>query len=196
MSVRSWPMALQREATEKNPTRSEPEQRCIEAAGKNVQLGKEEMEEKINALFKTCIHLMNTLTEMQEWIQEAIYSSETLDNIKTNKLHYDECWREFVNMHERYIQLLVCKEEKDIACRSYEEQMTKKINLDEMMVSLQRKLKLDSRQRDDVRSFSGKSKRSSASKLSHSSRFSTVSKKKEQLALAQLKRSQARNGTN
>ena len=146
---------------------------------------------KINALFKTRIHLMNTLTETQGWIHEAIYAGETVDNIKTKKLHYDECWREFVNTHEQYIELLVSEEEKDIACRSYKEQMTRKMHLDEMMVSLRRSLKLASRQRgDDASSFSGKSKRSSASKSSHSSKFSTVSKKEEQLALAQLKRSQ------
>ena len=133
---------------------------------------------KINALFKTRIHLMNTLTETQGWIHEAIYAGETVDNIKTKKLHYDECWREFVNTHEQYIELLVSEEEKDIACRSYKEQMTRKMHLDEMMVSLRRSLKLASRQRgDDASSFSGKSKRSSASKSSHSSKFSTVSKK-------------------
>jgi hypothetical protein len=119
MSVRSWPTALDKEPTEDNPARSEPGQRCIE--------DKEEMEkEKINALFKTRIHLMNTLTETKGWIQEAIYAGEPVDNIKAKKEHYDECWREFVSKHEQYMELLVSEEEKDIASRSYKELMKKK----------------------------------------------------------------------
>ena len=42
--------------------------------------------EKINALFKTRIHLINTLTDTKGWIQEAIYAGE-VDNINTKKEH-------------------------------------------------------------------------------------------------------------
>jgi hypothetical protein len=98
MSVRSWPTALDREPTEDNPARSEPGQGCLEGTWRDVRLDREEMEkDKINALFKTGIHLMNTLTETKGWIQEAIYAGETVDNIKSKKEHYDECWREFVS---------------------------------------------------------------------------------------------------
>jgi hypothetical protein len=98
--------------------------------------------EKINALFKTRIHLMNTLTETRGWIQEAIYAGESVDNIEARKEHYDERWREFVSKHEQYMELLVSKEEKDVASRSYKELMTKKMRLDEMVMSLQRRLTL------------------------------------------------------
>ncbi|CAB4041503.1 Hypothetical predicted protein, partial [Paramuricea clavata] len=164
MSVRSWPTALDREPTEDNPARSEPGQRCIEGTWRDVRLEKEEMEkEKINALFKTRIHLMNTLTKTKGWIQEAIYAGEPVDNIKTKKEHYDECWREFVRKHEQYMELLVSEEEKDIASRSYKELMTKKMHLDEMVMSLRRRVMLASRQKgEDASSFSGKSRRTLA----------------------------------
>ena len=85
------------------------------------------------------------------------------------------------------MELLLSEEEKDIASRSYEELMTKKMYLEEMVMSLRRRLLLASRQNGgDASSFSGKSRRTLASKSRHSSKFSTVSKKKEQLALAQL----------
>ncbi|CAB4028223.1 Hypothetical predicted protein, partial [Paramuricea clavata] len=129
--------------------------------------------------------------ETKGWIQKAIYAGEPVANIKTKKEHYDECWREFVSKHEQYMELLVSEEEKDIASRSYKELMTKKMHLDEIVMSLRRRLELESRQKEeDASSFSGKSRRTLASKSSHSSKFSTVSKRKEQLALAQLKRSQ------
>ena len=150
------------------------------------------MNEKINSLFKTRIELMNTLTTTQEWIQENIYAGTTLEEIMTRKIKgYDECWREFVNVHEQYIELLVHEKEKENACRSYKEQMTRKMHLDEMIASLWRRLKLEARERGEVSSSSGKTSRSSASKsMSRSSKLSTVSRKKEKLALAQLKRSQ------
>ena len=143
MSVRSCPTSRLKEPTEVNPARSEPGQGCLEGTWRSVRLEKERMErEKINALFKTRIHLMNTLTETRGWIQEAIYAGESVDNIEARKEHYDERWREFVSKHEQYMELLVSKEEKDVASRSYKELMTKKMRLDEMVMSLQRRLTL------------------------------------------------------
>ncbi len=43
------------------------------------------------------------------WIQENIYAGTTLEKI-TRKKGYDECWREFVNVHKQYIELLVHEE--------------------------------------------------------------------------------------
>ena len=77
------------------------------------QHGEETVNERINNLFKTRIGLMNTLTATQGWIQERIYVGTTLDEIKTKKRDYDECWKEFVNVHEQFIQLLVHEEEME-----------------------------------------------------------------------------------
>ena len=74
---------------------------------------------------------------------------------------------------------------------SYKEQMTRKMHLDELTASWQRTLELEARERGEVSSSSGKTSRSSVSKsMSRSSKLSTVSRKREKLALAQLKRTQ------
>ena len=93
-------------------------------------------------------------------------------------------------MHEQYIQLLVHEEEMESACCSYKEQMTRKMHLDELMASWQRRLKLEAREQGEVSSSSGKTSRSSVSKSMSSSKLSTVSRKRERLALAQIKRTQ------
>ncbi len=200
MSVRSWPRVHPSESVVHQTTRSEAGQGYVESTREDVNPvvpelrihGEGTVNEKINSLFKTRIELMNTLTTTQEWIQENIYAGTTLEEIMTRKIKgYDECWREFVNVHEQYIELLVHEKEKENACRSYKEQMTRKMHLDEMIASFWRRLKLEARERGEVSSSSGKTSRSSASKsMSRSSKLSTVSRKKEKLALAQLKRSQ------
>ena len=153
--------------------------------------GEETVNERINNLFKTPIGLMNTLTATQGWIQDRIYVGTTLDEIKTKKRDYDECWKEFVNVHEQYIRLIVHEEEMESARCSYKEQMMRKMHLDELMASWQRRLKLKARERGEVSSSSGKTSRSSVSKsMSRSLKLSTVSRKREKLALAQLKRTQ------
>lgn len=115
-----------------------------------------------------------------------------MDVTKANKKEYDECWREFVNMHEQYIELLVHAEEKDSASRSYEEQMNRKINLVGMIAYMQSKLNFGTQsQGNEISTSSRTSSRSSPKNSSrHCSRPSTVSKKMEKLALAQLERNQ------
>ena len=94
-------------------------------------------------------------------------------------------------MHEQYIQLLVHEEEMESARCTYKEQMTRKMHLDELMASWQRRLKLEAREQGEVSSSSGKTSRSAVSKsMSRSLKLSTVSRKRERLALAQLKRTQ------
>ena len=83
------------------------------------------------------------------------------------------------------------QEEMESARCSYKEQMTRKMHLNELMASWRRRLKLEARERGEVSSSSGKTSRSSVSKsTSRSSKLSTVSRKREKLALAQLKRTQ------
>lgn len=115
-----------------------------------------------------------------------------MDVTKANKKEYDEWWREFVNMHEQYIELLVHAEEKDSASRSYEEQMNRKINLVGMIAYMQSKLNFGTQsQGNEISTSSRTSSRSSPKNSSrHCSRPSTVSKKMEKLALAQLERNQ------
>ena len=146
---------------------------------------------KGSTTYLTRIGLMNTLTATQGWIQERIYVGTTLGEIKTKTRDYDKCWKEFVNVHEQYIQLLVHEEEMESARCSYKEQMTCKMHLDELMASWRRRLKLEARERGEVSSSSRNTSRSSVSKsMSRSSKLSTVSRKREKLALAQLKRTQ------
>ena len=200
MSVQSWPRINQRQSDVGQTTRSEVDQNYVETTMEDgdvvvpvLETHREEtVNERINNLFKTRIGLMNTLTATQGWIQERIYVGTTLDEIKTKKRDYDECWKEIVNVHEQYIQLLVHEKEMESARCSYKEQMTREMHLDEIMASWRRRLKLEARERgEEVSSSSGKTSRSSVSKsMSRSSKLSTVSRKREKLALAKLKRTQ------
>ena len=128
--------------------------------------------------------------DTRELLLYANYTSWEV--IKVKKQMYDECWREFVKVHEQYIELLVCEKERESACRSYKEQRAGKVNVDEMVASLKKKLRTEARERgEELCSSSGKTSSSLASKsTSHSSKSSTLSRKKEKLALARLKRSQ------
>lgn len=200
MSVQSWPGVHQRQSVVGQITRSEVGQSYVETTMEDGNVvapvlgihGEEAVSERINSLFKTRIGLMNTLTATQGWIQERIYAGTTLEEIKTKKRDCGECWKEFVNVHEQYIQLLLHEKERESAHCSYKDQMTRKMHLDELIASLQRRLKFEAKERgEEVSSSSAKTSRSSVSKsMSRSWKLSTVSRKREKLALAQLKRTQ------
>ena len=81
------------------------------------------------------VGLINDLTRAQGEIQDLIYAGGTLDDVKSRKKVQDEPCREFVGIHEQYLELLVSKEEEEIACLGYKEQMTRKIRFVELIES-------------------------------------------------------------
>lgn len=115
-----------------------------------------------------------------------------LADLKSKRKSYDETWRKFVSTHEQFIELLDCEEEGEKARVCYSEQMTRKMNFDAVIESWYRKSKLESIERwEEVSSLHSKPRRSSTSTSSCSSLVSsTVVKRKEKLALAQLKKKQ------
>jgi len=121
----------------------------------------------------------------------------TLEDLKFKQKSYDEIWRKFVSTHEQYIEcleLLCYEEELEKAGISYEEQMSWILTFDNVIESWFKKSKLQSKEVcERSLSLTTKCGRSDCheSKSSYSSAISlSVVKRKEKLALAQLKTKQ------
>ena len=100
-----------------------------------------------------------------------------------------------VSTHEQYIEclkLLCYEEELEKARVNYEEQMSRKLTFDNVIESWLEKSKMESKEEcERSLSLTRKSRRSHESKSSYSSSISSsVVKRKEKLALAQLKTKQ------
>ena len=119
-----------------------------------------------------------------------------MEDLKSQRKSYDEAWRRLAaGIHEQYIECLelLCNEEELERARiSYEEQMAKKLDFDTVFESWFRKSKFESMGlREEAFSLSRKSRRSHRSKSFYASSVSSsVVKRKEKLALAQLKTKQ------
>ena len=128
------------------------------------------------------------------YIEELMENCGTLEDLKSKWKSYNEVWRKLVSTHEEYIEcleLLCCEEELEKARVSYDEQMSRKLTFD-VIESWFKKSKLESKEVSKRSlSLTKKSRRSHESKLSYSSSISSsVVKRKEKLALVQLKTKQ------
>ena len=154
-----------------------------------------ERAERARAMFKSRAWYIGTLTKIQGNIEELMENFGTLEDLKSKRKSYDEVWRNFVSTHEEYIECLelLCYEEELEKVRvSYNEQMSRILTFDNVIESWFKKSKLESKEVSERSlSLTKKSRRSHESKSSYSSSISSsVVKRKEKLALAQLKTKQ------
>ena len=129
------------------------------------------------------------------YIEELMENCGTLEDLKSKWKSYNEVWRKLVSTHEEYIEcleLLCYEEELEKARVSYDEQMSRKLTFDNVIESWFKKSKLESKEVSKRSlSLTKKSRRSHESKSSYSSSISSsVVKRKEKLALVQLKTKQ------
>ena len=154
-----------------------------------------ERTERARAIFKSRAGYIGALTKLQGNIEELMENCGTLEDLKSKRKSYDQVWRNFVSTHEEYIEcleLLCYEEELEKARVSYDEQMSRKLTFDNVIESWFKKSKLESKEVSERSlSLTKKSRRSHESKSSYSSSVSSsVVKRKEKLALAQLKTKQ------
>ncbi|PFX12394.1 hypothetical protein AWC38_SpisGene23667 [Stylophora pistillata] len=151
-----------------------------------------ERAERARAIFKSQAGYIGALTKLQGNIEEFMENCRTLEDLKSKRKSYDAVCHKFVSTHEQYLECLelLCYEEELVKARvSYVEQMSRRLTFDNVIETLIKKSKLESKKVSERSlSLTRKSRRGQESKSSYSSSFSTsVVKKKEKLALAQLK---------
>ena len=133
----------------------------------------------INTIFKSRLEYINYLSRLQEDIQGLIDAGPgNVDQVMSKKDVYDKTWCEFVTVHEEYLEIVTAEDEKRRASLTYKEQMAKKVHLDEVVASWCKKPRLYG---------SGKGRSQISSLTSGTSSASALSKKREKMALAQLK---------
>ena len=133
----------------------------------------------INTIFKSRLEYINYLLRLQEDIQGLIDAGPgNVDQVMSKKDVYDKTWCEFVTVHEEYLEIVTAEDEKRRASLTYKEQMAKKVHLDEVVASWCKKTRLYG---------SGKGRSQISSLTSGTSSASALSKKREKMALAQLK---------
>lgn len=139
----------------------------------------EYMLENINKLFKSRLEYINSLSRLQEDIRGLMDAGPgNNDEIVSKKNGYDKLWSEFVGVHEQYLEVVAAEDERRRANLTYKDQMDKKIYLDKVVACWQRKSKLHS---------IGKGQSQISVSRSAASSASALSKKREKVALAQLK---------
>ena len=153
----------------------------------------EDIAKRANALFKSRAGHISNLTRIQCDIEAIMYACEEKGEVVFRKTKYDDAWRKFIDAHERYVECITSKEEKEKALLSYERQKIRKLYFDEEVTMWCENLEKEASRnvREEISSHPERSKRSNPSiMIGSSERSSAVSKKEETLALAQLKVSQ------
>ena len=152
------------------------------------------MAERGNTLKNSRSGYIATLTRLRGNIKEIMDNCGNLEDLKLNQDSYEDAWRKFVKAHKGYIEcldVLSRYEELDRANDSYKEQLAQKAALDIAIESWKSKAMSIKGRDDDIKSFTRKLSKSSKGGSSGSSSASMIlAKKKEQLALAQLKSKQ------
>ena len=152
------------------------------------------MAEKGNTLRNSRSGYIATLTRLRGNIKEIMDNCGNLEDLKLNQDSYEDVWRKFVKAHEGYIECLDVLsrcEELDRANDSYKEQMAQMAAFEIAIESWKSKAMSTKGRHDDIKSFTRKLSKSSKGGSSGSSSASMIlAKRKEQLALAQLKTKQ------
>ena len=143
----------------------------------------------------SCAGYVVTLTRLRGNIQGIIENCGTLEDLRLRRDSHEEAWRRFVNTHEEYIECLDVLgryEEVERADANYEEQMLKKAAFDNEIETWKFQFSSSIEKREnDLKSCPRRSRKSTKSGSTGSSSASlAVAKKKEKLALAQLKTKQ------
>ena len=151
--------------------------------------------ERVNTLKYACAGYVATLTRLRGNIQGIIENCGTLEDLQLKRDSYEEAWRRFVNTHEEYIEcldVLSRYEEVERADANYKEQMSKKATFDNEIETWKFQVTSTIEKREnDLKSYPRRSRKSTKSgSTGSSSASSAVAKKKEKLALAQLKTKQ------
>ena len=152
------------------------------------------MAERANTLKTSRSGYIATLTRLRGNIKEIMDNCGDLEDLKLNQDSYEDAWRKFVKTHEEYIECLDVLsrcEELNRANDSYKEQIAQKAAFETVIESWKSKAMSTKRRDGDIKSFTRKLSKSSKGGSSGSSSASMVlAKRKEQLALAQLKTKQ------
>ena len=152
------------------------------------------MAERANTLKNSRSGYIATLTRLRGNIKEIMDNCGDLEDLKLNQDSYEDAWRKFVKTHEEYIECLDVLsrcEELDRANDSYKEQIAQKAVFETVIESWKSKAMSTKRRDGDIKSFTRKLSKSSKGGSSGSRSASMVlAKRKEQLALAQLKTKQ------
>ena len=147
-------------------------------------------EELLNSLIKSRSGYVASMTRFQREIQTSIENNGELSDVEVKLTTYNSVWIKYVNVHERILQLLDSEEKKLKSCSRYEDQRNKKVNL-ELLVSSWRRVTNDRLERSVITSVNKtQSSRRSGKSSKSNSKLSTLSQRKESLALAELKISQ------
>ena len=145
------------------------------------------IDEKIHQLKKSRAGYISVLTKVYNEISVLISGDKcNVGDIASQSEKFDTAWYEFVSVQEKYLELLESEAEKQNACDSYEEQRKRKLKLDAMVKEWHDSAKLESKHETGskcARSRRSKCTRSEAS----SSKATSISKKREEMALARLK---------
>ena len=150
--------------------------------------GENDLNEKKLALQKSCASHIGILTKVHNEIVHLMESDASPEDVLRKRVKFNEAWRKFVDAYESYLELLDSPTHAlglEKAQTIYDEQLKRKLHLDF-------DVRLWHRDRETERGehysmFSGETRGSRRSGISRSSsRLSTVSRKKEKLALAQL----------
>ena len=147
-----------------------------------------DLNEKKLALHKSRAGHIGNLTKVYNEIAHLMESDASPEDVLRERVKFDEAWRRFVDAHESCLELLDSPTDALVLEKAqtiYDEQLKRKLDLD-IDVRLWRKDREP--ERGEYHSmFSGEMRGSRRSGVSRSSsRLSTVSRKKEKLALAQL----------
>ena len=152
------------------------------------------MAERANTLKNSSSGYIATLTRLRGNIKEIMDNCGNLEDLKLNQDSYEDAWRKFVKTHEEYIECLDVLsrcEELDRAHDSYKEQIAQKAAFETVIESWKSKAMSTERRDGNIKSLTRKLSKSSKGRSSGSSSASMVlAKRKEQLALAQLKTKQ------
>ena len=147
-----------------------------------------DLNEKKLALQKSRAGHIGNLTKVHNEITRLMESDGSSEEVLRERMKFDEAWRKFVDAHESYLELLDSPTDALVlekARTTYDEQLKRKLDLD-FDVRLWHKYREPERGEHNSM-FSGETRGSRRSGVSGaSSRWSTVSRKKEKLALAQL----------
>ena len=153
-----------------------------------------DLNEKKLALQNSRAGYIGNLTKVHNEIVHLTESSASPEDVSKECARFDKAWRKFVDAHESYLKLLDPLTDALVlekTQKTYDEQLQRKLNLD-FSVRLWYKGREPERG-DNYSEFSRGTQRSRRSGIStSSSRLSTVSRKREKLALAQLNLRQLR----
>ena len=156
------------------------------------------MAEKMHNLFRRRVGHISVLTKIYNEISVTRLRTITCGKcnvgdilLRLNK--FDKAWCEFVDVHEQYLGLVQNETDKQNACASHEEQSKRKTKLDALTTEWRPSAKIKSHSETGSRSAKSKHSKSMRSRSgSSNSKASSISKKREEMALARLKVEQLR----